>query len=323
MLKMNQILTFCTTEDSQKRIKNATIFFCVLIIIFGLIFIAEGVFGIYTQKNQKLDVVTPYIKLERAGEVSRLNISSEAGIKKVKYYWKILSEDNTGKTTEQNFNGDKKISLDISTLNGTNELYIEVLDGNNNYTKYEPMMISYQMDNNGDVVDWDTAISNDKTNPKISLEAESGKIKIKAVDNLKMSYIAYHWNDGAETTITGLSEDEKTVQESVDVPEGSSTLYVRAVDRAGNEEKYEKKIQGVKGPNLTVGKDGNQIVINVTDDEKITKIEYNFNNQVETIDNINSKTFEKRLDLVDGDNFIIVEAYRDDVKSTFKGKTTK
>ena len=317
---MNQILTFRTAEDSKKQLKKVISFFCIFIILFALVLVAEGVNNYLKIKTSKIDVIPPEIMIERANEKTILKIESKTGMREIRYYWNIMSEGISGNVTKEGINGGKTATIEVPTLNGTNELIVEILDSQGSLIKYEPIIITYDVNNNQDV-DWETAVKNDKTKPSIKLEGMDGKIRISATDNLKMSYVSYSWNDGEETVISGLSEDEKAIAESIDVLEGSNKLKVKAYDRAGNEEVVEKEIKGVKGPAIKVLREDNQIVINVEDETKITKIVYNFNGEEKTVDNIDGKNYELRLDLVEGDNYVIVDAYRDDVKSTYKGKT--
>lgn len=318
---MNQILTFRTAEDSKKQIKKVIRFFCVFIILFGLVLVAEGVNNYLKKKSVKIDVIPPEIMVERANEKTILKVESKTGMREIRYYWNIMNEGISGNVTKQGVNGSKNATVEVPTLNGTNELIVEVLDNQGSLIKYEPIIITYDVNNMNQEVDWETAVKNDKTKPIVKLEGMDGKIRISATDNLKMSYVSYSWNDGEETIISGLSEDEKSIAESIDVMEGNNKLKVKAYDRAGNEEVIEKEIKGVKGPAIKVLKEDNQIVINVEDETNITKIVYNFNGEEKTVDNINSKTYELRLDLVEGDNYVIVDAYRGDIKSTYKGKT--
>lgn len=330
---MNQILMFQSAESSKKQTVNAIRFFCITILIFGLVFIGEGIWGILSRKNREVQIETPDMHIERMNDYISVNVSSDIGVSHIKYYWKISNEGKNSKETIEKTNGDKTASIKIPALNGTNQLYLEVLDAEGNIIKYDPIMISYENVNNNNnngnnnqngnnEVNWEELIKNDTIKPNIRLEAINGKVKITATDNLKMSYVAFKWNDGAESTITGLSEDEKTIEQSIDVGEGNNKLTVTAYDRAGNQETVEKTIQGVKGPVLNVRKENGQIIADIDDDEKITKIVYNFNGTETTIDNINETHYELTFDLVEGNNYVIIEAYRGDVKSTYKGKTT-
>lgn len=330
---MNQILSFQSAESSKKQTTNAIRFFCITILIFGLVFVGEGIWGYLNRKNREVHIETPDMHIERMDDYISVSVTSNSGVSHIKYYWKIMNEGKSSKETVEKTNGDKEASIKIPALNGTNELYLEVLDADGNIIKYDPIMISYEIENNnnnsgennnggGQNTNWEELIKNDQIKPSIRLEAMNGKVKIIATDNLKMSYVAFRWNDGAESTITGLSEDEKTIEQSIDVGEGNNKLTVTAYDRAGNQETVEKTIQGVKGPTLNVRKENGQIIADIDDDEKITKIVYNFNGNETTIDNINETHYELTLDLVEGNNYVIIEAYRGDVKSTYKGKTT-
>lgn len=319
---MNQILMFRTDDGSKKQIKKVVRFFSFLILVFGIILIAEGVIGYIKTKNNKSSIDTPKIVIEKAVDKTILNISSNIGISQVKYYWNIMSEGIDGNIVEESLSGNKEGKIEIQNLNGTNALNIEILDNEGNIIKYEPIIIAYN-ENGSDQDNWEIAIANDKTKPTIKLEAVNGKIRAIVSDNLKMSYVVYKWNDEDESTITGLTDDEKQVIFELDALEGENKLTIKAYDRAGNEASMEKTVQGVKGPVVKVVREDDQIVVNVEDEEKITKIVYDFNGQETTIDNITEKTYEIRLDLVDGVNYIILDAYKDDIKSTYKGKTTK
>ena len=89
------------------------------------------------------------------------------------------------------------------------------------------------------------------------------------------------------------------------------------------ENTFTKKVYGTNGPKISALRDGNEIIINITDENNITKVTYNFNGEEKTVDNINKKEYQLKLNLVDGNNYIIVDAYNQNDKSQYKGKTTK
>ena len=199
---------------------------------------------------------------------------------------------------------------------------LEIVDSEGNQIKYDPIKISYE-NTSEDGENWQVAVNNDKTEPIVSLGAKKGKVTINASDNVRMSYVTYSWNGGEETKITGLSEDEKSLSAEIDVLKGDNKLIVRAYDVAGNVATVEKDVHGTDGPEIKVKKENDEIVINVEDQFGITKIYYNFNGEEKTIENINEKTYEIRLKLIDGENYVIIEAYENNVKNEYKGKTTK
>ena len=61
-------------------------------------------------------------------------------------------------------------------------------------------------------------------------------------------------------------------------------------------------------------------IIPLTFDPIFTNI---FNNEEKTIDNIEGNSYDLSFDLKDGENFVIIRAYEGNVKSEYKGKTTK
>lgn len=172
-------------------------------------------------------------------------------------------------------------------------------------------------------VDWETAVANDKTEPMVSLSSESGKVIITATDDVLMSYVVYSWNGGEEITVTGLSDDEKSLIAKIDALKGDNKIKIKAYDKAGNVKEIEKDVHGTDGPQINVKRDDEKIFINVSDQYGITKIEYNFNNDIKTIENIEGTNYDLTLDLKDGENTIIIDAYEGTVKNEYRGMTTK
>ena len=320
---MNQILVFPNLGNSKSQMKKAIRVFSFLIILFAIVLIVEGFFGYNQLKNKKVNIVTPELNIIRDNGITRLNIYSLIGVQKVIYSW----SDGLENTLEQT--GQNEVNLDIDTAIGTNDLNVKIIDSNGNTIIYDPIKIAYEGNEENNVqpddenIDWEQAIATDTTKPKIDLGTTNGKITINVVDNIKMSYITYAWNDEPEVTVTGLSEDEKSLNVEIDAKKGNNTLKIKAYDKAGNVEALEKEVHGTDGPKIDVKKDNNKIIVKVTDEYGITKIKYNFNGAEETIDNLNQNEYEKELDLIDGENYIIIEAYEKTVKTEYKGKTTK
>lgn len=313
---MNQILSLGHMENSKKQINHVIKYFSLFIIIFAVILIIEGIIGYKKAKGEKVYIERPNIDVMRNGDTTILSISSKIGIDKIVYFW----NDGIKNTIEKN--GEKDFELELETTIGKNDLNLEIIDLDGNSIRYNPIKISYE----GlpeEEEDWKVAITKDKTEPIISLGATKGKVTINASDNVKMSYITYSWNEGEEIKVTGLSEDEKSLNTEIDVMKGDNKLIVKAYDLAGNVATAEKVVHGTDGPSIKVKKENDEIVINVEDEFGITKIEYNFNGEEKTIEDINEKKYEIRLKLINGENYIIVEAYENNVKNEYKGKTTK
>lgn len=311
---MNQILSFQSSENGQKQIRKNVKSFSIFIILFALVLIVEGGWKLYINKNKKVDIETPNINITRNGGTTILDISSNIGIQKILYKWNDGIENEIIKT------GEKQVTEEISNNIGIYDLTLKIVDSNGNTITYDPVKISYEEVTE---VDLETAIQNDKTEPTVVLSAVQGKVVIEATDELLMSYITYSWNGGEEVKVTGLSSDEKSIKTEIEVLKGDNKLLIKAYDKAGNVKEYEKDVHGTDGPEIKVTRENDEIIVNITDEFGITKIEYNFNGEEKTIDNITETTYELRLPLVDGENYIIISAYESNVKTVYKGKTTK
>ena len=323
---MNQILMFRNTENSQRIIKTNAKHLCIYLILFALILVGEGGWKLYTNLKKEVYVSKPEITGNIDLDKTVFNVKSEVGIKKITYAW------NNGEETTINKFGEKEFSFEVNNPIGVNELALKSYAVDGSTVTYNTIKIVYDEPDDEfggpdaaipQEVDKKTAIENDKNPPTISLTAEPGKVIITVSDDVMMDYVAYSWNDGEEVRITGLSADEKTLSAKIDALKGDNKLKVKAYDKAGNVKEFEKDVHGTDGPEISVTKNDTQLMIKVTDEYEITKIEYNFNNEEKTIENIEGNTYEFALDLVDGENFIIVKAYEGNVKKEYKGKTTK
>lgn len=323
---MNQILSFRNSENSKKILKKNTKHLCIFLILFALILVGEGGWKLYTNLNKQVDVIKPEITGKIESDKTVFNVKSEIGIKKIVYAW------NNGEETVIAKSGEKEFSFDVNNPIGVNELSIKSYAVDGSTVTYDTIKIVYDEPddqfggpdaNIPPEVDKKTAIENDKNEPVVSLTAEPGKVIITATDDVMMDYVTYSWNGGEEVKITGLSADEKTLSAKVDALKGNNKIKVKAYDKAGNLKEVEKDVHGTDGPTITVTKNETQIMVKVTDEYEITKIEYNFNNEEKTIENIEGNTYEFNLDLKDGENFIIIKAYEGNIKKEYKGKTTK
>ena len=317
---MNQILSFQTIGNSKIQLKKVIRFFSIFIILFALILVIEGSFGYYKNKNKKVVIKeTPDINIQRDNGTTILNITSNIGVQKVIYSWNDGIEDSVEE------GGKNNIEVKIPTTIGTNDLNIKIIDSNGNTIVYNPVKISYE-ENQEENVNWEEAIKTDKTKPKVSIESVKGKIVITATDDVKMSYVTYSWNEEEENKITDLSDDEKTLTTEIDstnVKKGTNKLIVKAYDKAGNVETVEKEVQGANGSEIKVNQENGELVVNVKNDINITKIEYNFNGEEKTIDNINQKEYTFKLQMKDGENKISISAYADALKSDYQNTFTK
>lgn len=158
---------------------------------------------------------------------------------------------------------------------------------------------------------------------EIQVNQEDDNIVIKVKNDINITKIVYTFN-GEEKTIDNINKNEYEFK--LPLKDGENKISISAYAdslKSDYENTFTKKVYDTNGPKISALRDGNEIIINITDENNITKVTYNFNGEEKTVDNINRKEYQLKLNLVDGNNYIIVDAYNQNDKSQYKGKTTK
>ena len=99
-----------------------------------------------------------------------------------------------------------------------------------------------------------------------------------------------------------------------------------AVYVTGEIENSYKKVVGSNGPKVVVTLEDNNFIVKVTDEYKLTKIEYTLNDSVVNVDNIpvDAKEFEFKVPVQEGANYLKINAYdENDLMTEYKCKKTK
>lgn len=292
---MNQILY---TNDQKKKggpleLKTILIIFAVLCMLFGIILIGKAVYSMVTKKGATSQNV-PLV------EVSQENASLIIDIKHDKIIDRIIYNWNDTQEFVLQGKGRKEIQEIIDLPVGNNTLNLKVTDIEGKTVSYSQ---SYELEE-GDVI-----------KPEIELLVESAKVKIVAKDETALDYILYYWNSEDETRVDVREESLKQIEEKIDILKGENTLTIVAVDKAGNETTKEQIFKGVKKPKIDIAKSGNDLIIKVTDEEGIQKIEYVLNGTYYSTDPqktgepLNMKELEIKQPLQQGENKITIKAY--------------
>ena len=158
---------------------------------------------------------------------------------------------------------------------------------------------------------------------EIQVNQEDDNIVVKVKNDINITKIIYTFN-GEEKTIDNINKNEYEFK--LPLKDGENKISISAYAdslKSDYENTFTKKVYDTNGPKISALRDGNEIIINITDENNITKVTYNFNGEEKTVDNINRKEYQLKLNLVDGNNYIIVDAYNQNDKSQYKGKTTK
>lgn len=304
---MNQILNFGKNQRKDNTgIKPVIIFFIVIIILFALIMIAEGAYNIFLNKGQNSSAgAIPTISAIQEGSSVVITAEYRTGIDKVIYYW------NNGEEAIIQARGNSKIQEKISLPIGTNKLNLSVIDTKGKMTRYSPKEFVFDSD-----------VDSNKPDIEIVKGNNTGTIKMVITDDKGLKAVSYQWSD--EDMMTPEIEEGTTSFElELAAKEGEKTLMITATDTSDNEQSITKTIKGSKKPEISVVKDGQYLILTAVDEDKISKIEYEFNGTTKTLENINENTYEIKLELVSGENYVIVTAYDvDGLTAQYKGKCT-
>lgn len=257
-----------------------------------------------TNSNESYPV--PVLTTEIAGNIVKINISSGVEIDKVLYSW-------NGKE-EKEYKADNKmeVSFELDIPEGDNVLKVAAIDVEGIRTTFD------------DVSARSTGIK-DTTKPRITVENASGKLIITATDETELDYLTYQWEDGEVVKTEATEGDKKSIKQEVGVEKGTKSITIIAVDKSGNQETVKKKIVGSNGAEIKVTLSDGNFVVRVTDEYKITKIQYTLNDEEFTVNDIpeNAKEYEFRVPLKEGiTNYLKINAYENDLMTEYKCKKT-
>lgn len=275
------------------EIKVIVVFFCVVLIIFGIFIIANGVNSIYNkpideQANKGNDqMVTsnyPEITIEVISDIERnIIITHNKEIKSVKYHW------NNENATEIEGNGKNKFEIkNIEVPPGTNTLNVIVTDIEGKEATYSKEQTS-------------------KDRPWIKMSKEDNAIKVVIEsETSNIAYITYFWdNNEPKKYIINAKKTQNTLEPK---DEGEHILTMKAVDDEGNEATKVQKIRIIKAPELKVTTDGQNFIIRASDEEELTELSINHNGN-ESVKEINSNKYETKIQAFDGENRLIVTVF--------------
>lgn len=292
---MNQILYMGNNKKSGTlEIKTIVMIFLICIILFGIILVGKGSFAIITNmSNNNLENI-PVVTMNQEGNTIKLTVKHDKAIDKIVYNWNSTQEYMLlGK-------GRTDLTEEIEVPEGDNLLTVKITDNEGKTVSYTRQCKS---------------TDEDVIKPEIELLVESSKVKIVAKDETEIDYIKYYWNNEDETKIEAREDSPKQIEEKVSIMKGENTLTVIAVDRNGNETKKEQTFKGAKKPTVELYREGQELIVKVTDEEGVQKIEYTINGAQYSTDpnntgeSLNLKEVEFRQPLVSGSNTITIKAY--------------
>lgn len=295
---MNQILDYNPNKGEKKSSGSDKIvhFFAIVIILFALVLIINGVVGMYQRnKDSKKNIgAQEKAKIEVTQEETEaiIKVTHTKAIEKIIYSW------NTGKETTIKASGNTTAEEKIPLPAGDNTLHIKVTDIDGQETTYEGEFSS------------DTGV--DILNPVIKLEVtQEKKLKITATDETKLDFITYRWNDEDEVQVKATADDDKKIEVEIEILKGTNDLVIQAVDSSNNTATETKSFTGLIKPEvkIVVSEDKTKADIYVKHDNGIKEIKVNLNNQDYNVAIVDTpKEIQFTIDFVEGDNKLTVTA---------------
>lgn len=128
--------------------------------------------------------------------------------------------------------------------------------------------------------------NDDEEPPTIELSISGENIKIIARDETEIDYIEYTWNDEEPQVAKATIDDKNRIQTSITLKQGTNTLKVTAVDKAGNMQEKTQEFQGKIRPIITLRKtvEADAVIITATCEDGLSKVEYTLNGNWTRID---------------------------------------
>lgn len=300
---MNQILSVDMSDcerntkkpnkknDKKANTKSVLIFFCIGLLILGIIMAAIGVY-LYLNKGtddsnntdntiEEPTINKPVIEIIEDTSTLTITVKSDYAIDYVIYSW------NGGEETQVNGNSENEIELEnISIPEGTNTLTITAKDINGTE---ETTTKEYT----GSAVVEEYA-------PTITLEQESNIINIVISSETTLDFVSYTF-DG-ETDIEE-EIDDTTVEIPIEVTSGDHILSITVASIDG--EIYEET-KSFSIPSVSVAVDGDDFVITASASINITTIEITLNGEEQNAITVNDTEYEGTIPLEEGENKLII-----------------
>lgn len=295
---MNQILAIDNKKKNKKvkrsstniEIKNIVMFFAIAIIVFGLFLIGHSSYAIYVDARGNSTENLPTINISRVNDTLIVDVQSVNVIERFKSNWQN-SEQRSIPESSNNF------QEEITLPSSNNVLTIILEDETGRAVTYTKEIILDGID---------------IVKPTISIDKQSAGVRVEAVDETAIDYIIYRIDDGEEIRVDKNNENDTSIQYAItDIGRGEHTIYVTAVDQAGNTSTAEQAIiVSSATPEITelnIDRENGLLIIGVSDVDGIQSIEVNLNGSVHFMDDINLTEARFSLSLVDGTNTISIK----------------
>lgn len=293
-----------TRNSGPLEIQSIVKFFAIAILIFGVALIGTGSYSMYKGATKEVAKTKPVIYVEQTGEEEiLLKVTHDKELAKITYDW------NEEGATEVPVNNQKQVETSITIPTGTNTLRVYASDRNGQEIEYEKVY-TVESDIN------------------INLEPEGNNIKVTANGINQLQYMTYRWDDEDETRV---DIEGNQIEETIEIPKGLHKLTIIVVDVNNQTETKEQEVNGVTKPKLDVTTDGKDFIINASDEQGLTRVEFIINQVDRFMIDLKAelsledrKQFEYAYPLNDGENKLEVTIYNESgISETFRAMFNK
>lgn len=305
---MNQILSVEKKKSGKSSgakadIKKVIRVFCILIIVFGIGLAGKSSYAIIQNLSSNSNVAKeqkPNVNIEKDGNDVVVKVSHQREITKMSYQWNNEAEQII------NGNGTGSLEARITLPIGNNTLHLAITDISGNTTSFEREYVT------------------DAEEPQIKIalsENNSNKVKVTAKDLVALSFVTYRWDDEQEIKIEPSEESKAQIEFEIDIPKGTHTLTVNAVNSNNITKTEEQKVKGVTKPKISVEEaPGNPkyLILTITDEAGVKGAYYELNGKPLRFDFSSEKmtVFDDWwIEMQPGVNKLSIKAYNfDDVE---------
>ena len=142
------------------------------------------------------------------------------------------------------------------------------------------------------------------TKPVITetLNEDSTAVVLTVTHDKAIDRIEYSWNDEEVQTITG--NGRKYIEQEIEIPGGTNTLNVRAIDTQGQEISTQRQFTAEEIINLAVS--GSKLKITAENETEIAYMTYRWDEEEEQRIDINATTVDQEIDIPMGEHDLTV-----------------
>ena len=158
----------------------------------------------------------------------------------------------------------------------------------------------------------------EQVNPTISVqEISETQLKIEITHNSNLQKVTYNWN--GQDVVELEAKGKKSVEQTIEIPTGSNTLNIYAVDEQGKESNYSGMYTRQGDITIDFAVDGANLKVTASGKSQISYMTYRWDEEEEQRIDINAMETEQSIEIPMGQHTLTVVVV--DVNNTTETKT--